>query len=160
VKLQRLSRPPRCAVITLLLLLVLRCTSFDHLTTCHYHGFTTKCSNYCSVPDYIHLRRFIWSNTSSEVHPLDSKIYRIYIKLTRVHRNTPIGFLHRLVWVSTPRALRYVDDRITGGAISPATARLGHHLMYEKHNIVLVCDLLFDDYIGLINIYRYSSLLC
>jgi len=47
-----------------------------------------------------------------------------------------------VVWVIVPRALQYVDDKVTGGVTSTAAARLGHYLMYEKHNIVLVCELM------------------
>lgn len=53
-------------------------------------------------------------------------------------RNTPIGFLHRLLIVHTPSALRRLDVKLTNGRITSGGSRLGHHLMYEKHLAVVV----------------------
>ncbi|KAF2202825.1 palmitoyltransferase swf1 [Delitschia confertaspora ATCC 74209] len=53
-------------------------------------------------------------------------------------RNTPIGFLHRLLAIHIPRALRVIDICFTDGRITGGTSRLGYHLMYESHPLVLI----------------------
>lgn len=53
-------------------------------------------------------------------------------------RNTPIGFLHRLLIVHIPSCLRRLDVALTNGRITNGSSRLGHHLMYEKHPLVIV----------------------
>ncbi|KAF2825369.1 palmitoyltransferase swf1 [Ophiobolus disseminans] len=66
-------------------------------------------------------------------------------------RNTPIGFLHRLLIEHIPSALRKLDVKLTNGRITSGGSRLGHHLMYEKHlavvifflGLVTACALLF-----------------
>lgn len=58
-------------------------------------------------------------------------------------RNTPIGFLHRVLWIHVPNAFRRVDQLVTGGRISKALADFGDYLFSKKHPIVLVRRLLF-----------------
>ncbi|KAF2117161.1 palmitoyltransferase swf1 [Lophiotrema nucula] len=53
-------------------------------------------------------------------------------------RNTPVGFLHRLIVIHIPSALRRLDARLTNGRITNGGSRLGHYLMYEKHPVVLI----------------------
>jgi hypothetical protein len=53
-------------------------------------------------------------------------------------RNTPISFLHRLIVVYIPTTLRRLDVFLTNGRITSGGSRLGHHLMNEKHPVVLV----------------------
>jgi palmitoyltransferase ZDHHC4 len=53
-------------------------------------------------------------------------------------RRTPIGFLHRLLWVYLPNGLSAVDQRLTGRRITRSLARTGNYLMNEKHPLVLV----------------------
>ena len=53
-------------------------------------------------------------------------------------RKTPIGFLHRLLWLTIPAFFRQADVRLTGGRLGPALHRLGHYLMDENHPLVLV----------------------
>jgi hypothetical protein len=57
---------------------------------------------------------------------------------TNEYRNTPIGFLHRLLIVYIPSALRKLDVKLTNGRITNGGSRLGHHLMYEKHLAVVI----------------------
>lgn len=54
------------------------------------------------------------------------------------NRNTPIGFLHRLVVLRIPSALRSLDLRLTNGRITDGGARLGHYLMNDKHPVVMI----------------------
>ncbi|RDI85972.1 Intermediate cleaving peptidase 55 [Venturia inaequalis] len=49
-----------------------------------------------------------------------------------VFRNTPIGFLHRVVWIHVPRICGSLDSYLTGGRLS----RTGTYLLYEKHYVV------------------------
>ena len=53
-------------------------------------------------------------------------------------RKTPIGFLHRLLWITIPAFSRQADVHLTGGRLGPALQRLGHYLMDENHPLVLV----------------------
>ncbi|KAF2181098.1 zf-DHHC-domain-containing protein [Zopfia rhizophila CBS 207.26] len=53
-------------------------------------------------------------------------------------RNTPIGFLHRLLVIHIPSGLRKLDIYLTNGRVTGGGSRLGHYLMYEKHPVVLI----------------------
>ncbi|KAH7119737.1 palmitoyltransferase swf1 [Dendryphion nanum] len=53
-------------------------------------------------------------------------------------RNTPIGFLHRLLIHHIPSAFRKLDVLLTNGRITSGGSRLGHYLMYEKHPVVMI----------------------
>lgn len=53
-------------------------------------------------------------------------------------RKTPIGSLHRLLWIKLPALFNNVDVRLTGGRVSPAMRGLSHYLMEENHPIILV----------------------
>ncbi|KAJ4378023.1 palmitoyltransferase swf1 [Neocucurbitaria cava] len=53
-------------------------------------------------------------------------------------RNTPIGFLHRLLIVYIPSTLRKLDLRFTNGRITNGGSRLGHYLMHDKHPLVVI----------------------
>jgi hypothetical protein len=59
-------------------------------------------------------------------------------QLTFNVRHTPIGSLHRVLWIHTPNLFYRVDSTITGGRFSSSFSRLGQYLLYEKHPIVLV----------------------
>src|SRR6266480_2541739 len=54
-------------------------------------------------------------------------------------RNTPIGFLHRVLWIHTPNLLRNLDVLVTGGRTFRALKKSGHYLFNRKHPLVLVC---------------------
>ncbi|KAF2837661.1 zf-DHHC-domain-containing protein [Patellaria atrata CBS 101060] len=53
-------------------------------------------------------------------------------------RNTPIGFLHRAIWIYIPNTLRHVDLLVTGGRFSRSALRLFNYLLYDKHPVVLI----------------------
>ncbi|OAL52529.1 palmitoyltransferase swf1 [Pyrenochaeta sp. DS3sAY3a] len=53
-------------------------------------------------------------------------------------RNTPIGFLHRLLVQHVPAGLRRLDVKLTNGRITDGGSRLGHHLMNDKHPLVVI----------------------
>lgn len=53
-------------------------------------------------------------------------------------RNTPIGFLHRLLVQHLPSALRRLDVKLTNGRITNGGARLADHLMHDKHPLVVI----------------------
>ncbi|KAF2670387.1 zf-DHHC-domain-containing protein [Microthyrium microscopicum] len=53
-------------------------------------------------------------------------------------RRTPIGLLHRVIWVYIPNGLRGVDKSISGGRISRSFQRGYQKLLFEKHPIVLI----------------------
>ena len=53
-------------------------------------------------------------------------------------RNTPIGFCHRLLVHRIPSGLRALDVFLTNGRITSGGTRLGHHLMNEKHPVVMI----------------------
>ncbi|KAI9836485.1 MAG: palmitoyltransferase swf1 [Thelocarpon superellum] len=52
-------------------------------------------------------------------------------------RNTPVGLLHRLIWVHVPQRVRHADACLTGGRLGPLCLGVGHHLMNEKHPLIL-----------------------
>lgn len=53
-------------------------------------------------------------------------------------RNTPIGFLHRLLCIHTPKLLFRIDLLLTNGRITSGGFRLGNYLMHEKHPAVII----------------------
>ena len=54
-------------------------------------------------------------------------------------RNTPIGFLHRGLWIHIPNVFRRLDMFVTGGRTSLGLKKFGHYLFNKKHPLVLVC---------------------
>lgn len=66
-----------------------------------------------------------------------SPSYSPPVNLT-INRNTPIGFLNRLILVKFPWALRQLDLTLTNGRITDGGARLGHHLMNDKHPLIVI----------------------
>lgn len=67
-------------------------------------------------------------------------------------RNTPIGFLHRLLCIHIPKLFFRVDLLLTNGRITSGGSRLGNYLMHEKHPAVIVCS------IGLLKPCRTTNL--
>lgn len=53
-------------------------------------------------------------------------------------RRTPIGFLHRALWIYIPRGLARIDSFVTGGRFLSYCTDVGKYLMYENHPVVLV----------------------
>ncbi|KAF2745291.1 zf-DHHC-domain-containing protein [Sporormia fimetaria CBS 119925] len=53
-------------------------------------------------------------------------------------RNTPIGFIHRLLIIHIPSSLRRLDVALTNGRITSGSCRLAHHLMHDKHPLVII----------------------
>ena len=53
-------------------------------------------------------------------------------------RRTPIGFLHRAIWIYIPNFFIRLDGRLTGGRFVGSVHRVGNYLVYERHPIVLV----------------------
>ena len=54
-------------------------------------------------------------------------------------RNTPIGILHRVLWIHIPNLLQSLDVLVTGGRTSQALKNFTHYLFNRKHPLVLVC---------------------
>lgn len=53
-------------------------------------------------------------------------------------RKTPIGFLHRLLWIHIPHGLARLDLLLLGGRLVPCCQRFGRYIAYENHPLVLV----------------------
>ncbi|TAQ85460.1 hypothetical protein B7494_g6204 [Chlorociboria aeruginascens] len=53
-------------------------------------------------------------------------------------RNTPVGFLHRVLWIHIPRGFRAVDQRLTQGRFSSMVARIAHTLWNDRHPVVMI----------------------
>ncbi|KAJ5040886.1 uncharacterized protein L3040_005445 [Drepanopeziza brunnea f. sp. 'multigermtubi'] len=53
-------------------------------------------------------------------------------------RNTPIGALHRLIWLHIPATLRAWDQRVTQGRLSAWVMRQAHILWNDRHPIVMI----------------------
>ena len=54
-------------------------------------------------------------------------------------RNTPIGALHRVIWIRIPKVFGYIDRLVTRGRVGRWASSSGNYLLHEKHPIVLVC---------------------
>jgi len=59
-------------------------------------------------------------------------------------RNTPIGALHRILWIHIPQALRTVDKLLTKGRLSTFISTVAHTLWHDKHPVVVVREFLFS----------------
>ncbi|KAB5542947.1 DHHC zinc finger domain-containing protein [Coniochaeta sp. 2T2.1] len=59
-----------------------------------------------------------------------------------IFRNTPIAWLHRLIWIHLPNLFSAIDQRLTGGRITRYTSRTFNYLMYDKHPTILIFFLL------------------
>ncbi|KAL3421620.1 DHHC zinc finger protein [Phlyctema vagabunda] len=57
-------------------------------------------------------------------------------------RNTPVGALHRVLWIYLPRTLRALDQRLSNGRLSSSVGRLAHTLWNDRHPVVLIFFLL------------------
>jgi palmitoyltransferase len=55
-----------------------------------------------------------------------------------VSRKTPIGLLHRIIWIHIPHGISYIDARLFGGQILRSWGRAGNYILYENHPLVLV----------------------
>ncbi|CAL3969471.1 unnamed protein product [Diplocarpon coronariae] len=53
-------------------------------------------------------------------------------------RNTPIGALHRLLWIHIPTTLRAWDQQMTHGRLSAWVMRQAHILWNDRHPIVMI----------------------
>ncbi|CZT43296.1 probable SWF1 Spore Wall Formation [Rhynchosporium secalis] len=53
-------------------------------------------------------------------------------------RNTPIGALHRLLWIHIPATLRSWDQRLTQGRLSAWVTRQAHILWNDRHPVVMI----------------------
>ncbi|KAF4309570.1 Zinc finger DHHC-type palmitoyltransferase protein [Botryosphaeria dothidea] len=65
-------------------------------------------------------------------------VFTVFFGRLPVFRKTPIGFLHRLIWLHFPALLRRLDGLVTGGRIYNYTTRTWHYLLYEKHPLVVI----------------------
>ncbi|KAH7056882.1 DHHC palmitoyltransferase-domain-containing protein [Macrophomina phaseolina] len=72
------------------------------------------------------------------VAALSFLVFTVFFGRLPVFRKTPIGFLHRLIWLHFPALLRRLDGLVTGGRIYRYTTRTWHYLLYEKHPLVVI----------------------
>ncbi|KAL4804510.1 essential cytoplasmic protein Ctr86 [Aspergillus unguis] len=55
-----------------------------------------------------------------------------------IFRKTPIGILHRIIWIHIPDGVIYIDSRLFGGRIFKFWSRVGNYVFFENHPIVLI----------------------
>ncbi|EOD51032.1 putative palmitoyltransferase swf1 protein [Neofusicoccum parvum UCRNP2] len=72
------------------------------------------------------------------VAALSFLVFTVFFGRLPVFRKTPIGFLHRCIWVHFPALLRRLDGLVTGGRIYKYTTATWHYLLYEKHPLVVI----------------------
>ncbi|KAL2821999.1 DHHC palmitoyltransferase-domain-containing protein [Aspergillus granulosus] len=53
-------------------------------------------------------------------------------------RKTPIGLLHRIIWIHIPNGISFIDSRLFGGRVLSCWRRAGSYIFYENHPLVLV----------------------
>lgn len=53
-------------------------------------------------------------------------------------RRTPIGWLHRALYLHLPNGFKRVDAVLTGGAVTRRSLSLGQYLFHERNPLVLV----------------------
>ncbi|KAF2139452.1 uncharacterized protein K452DRAFT_300486 [Aplosporella prunicola CBS 121167] len=64
--------------------------------------------------------------------------FTVFFGRLPIFRKTPIGFLHRVVWVHFPAFLRWLDGKVTGGRIYKYTTCTFNYLFHEKHPLVVI----------------------
>ncbi|RFU29935.1 hypothetical protein B7463_g6408, partial [Scytalidium lignicola] len=55
-----------------------------------------------------------------------------------VLRKTPIGALHRVIWIHIPRGFRTFDEWATNGRLTRSIGNVAHTLWYDKHPVVVI----------------------
>ncbi|KAL1976188.1 hypothetical protein VTN31DRAFT_2470 [Thermomyces dupontii] len=55
-----------------------------------------------------------------------------------IFRKTPIGLIHRAIWIHIPHGLRRIDALLFGGRLLYCWNRTGRYLMRENHPLVLI----------------------
>lgn len=55
-----------------------------------------------------------------------------------VLRHTPIGALHRTIWIHIPKFVTAVDQRLTGGRITGGLSRGVNRMLYDRHPTVVI----------------------
>ncbi|PYH98800.1 hypothetical protein BO71DRAFT_315565 [Aspergillus ellipticus CBS 707.79] len=53
-------------------------------------------------------------------------------------RKTPIGFLHRALWIHLPNGLFFLDDRLLNGWLFYCWSRSGSYILHENHPLILI----------------------
>ncbi|KAM3440877.1 hypothetical protein NHJ13734_003087 [Beauveria thailandica] len=53
-------------------------------------------------------------------------------------RHTPIGLLHRTIWIHIPKLFTAVDERLTGGRISRSLSHGVNRVLYDRHPTVVI----------------------
>ncbi|KAJ4306002.1 palmitoyltransferase swf1 [Collariella sp. IMI 366227] len=53
-------------------------------------------------------------------------------------RNTPIAWLHKILWVHLPNAIVALDQRISNGRITTSCTRFGNYILYDRHPTILI----------------------
>jgi hypothetical protein len=73
-------------------------------------------------------------------------------------RKTPIGFLHRVLWIHIPHGLARLDLLLLGGRLVPSCQKFGRYIAYENHPLVLVSD--FRQSLCLLFLISFLDLFC
>ncbi|KAF4595871.1 DHHC zinc finger membrane protein [Ophiocordyceps camponoti-floridani] len=53
-------------------------------------------------------------------------------------RRTPVGGLHRLLWIHVPAALSALDDRLTSGRLTRWLLSFGSFMLHDRHPTVVI----------------------
>ena len=97
-------------------------------------GDCPQCGNRHSGDLFPDLRCFLWKTSGIEA----SQGARGDIAQANEARNTPIGALHRLIWLHIPGGFRRIDQKLTNGRLSTWLGRLAHKLWNDRHPLVMV----------------------
>ncbi|EGR46745.1 uncharacterized protein TRIREDRAFT_50160 [Trichoderma reesei QM6a] len=57
-------------------------------------------------------------------------------------KNTPMAWLHKLIWVYIPNAVLRIDQTLTSGRVTGSLAWLYRRLMYDRHPTIVIFFLL------------------
>jgi hypothetical protein len=111
---------------------------FHYLTSLQgYDGDCPQCGP--RGPSYIfsHLRCIFREATHPEV-PMALPLSNCYHQELMLLRNTPIGLLHRAMWIHIPNGLQSVDQWLTNGRLSASVVRVAYTLWNDRHPTVMV----------------------
>ena len=116
--------------------------TLDHTSAHERHG---SYQDYCDCcPQYL-LDCFCGTfRPSSDLQVNRSMLPRRYdrfvlrARFLRSARRTPVGFIHRVIWIHIPNLASAADRRLTGGRLSRSLHQVGNYLINEANPVVLV----------------------
>ncbi|TQS33627.1 hypothetical protein Golomagni_06018, partial [Golovinomyces magnicellulatus] len=103
-----------------------------------HHGYFWKARGICAICVIPGLRHLFWQTSG----PTASSYGTAANSCQSISRRTPIGALHRLLWIHIPKAIVAADQQLTSGKVTGALAKTFDVLMHDRHPTIVIFFLL------------------